>query len=229
MDAVQIGLWIDLGLILFFIINIIIGRVKGMVKILRGFLVPILAILLASSLSGSVSMIVQQQSFFDSVERKVDHMIDDKLPMIGEEGDELSDYERAAMVALMNEFGVDEKSQEAILNQSQQNSKQALAELINHAIAKAIAYVVVFVAAVIVLLILFFLLGLIFKNALLRPADKLFGMIIGGLRGILVAMILVFVLDKLNVVLFAVFPELGDYLTNSYITTFLRKLIRLAL
>ncbi len=226
MDAVKIGLFIDLGLILFFVINLIIGRVKGMVKILRGFLVPILAILLAYSLNGMVSTAVQERDFFDKIEVKVDQMIDEKLPTIGDGAFQLSDYDRANMIALMNQFGVDQETQEQILNQVDISPKEALAEMIDHAIAKAIAYVVVFVGAVLVLSILFFFLGLIFKNALLRPADKLFGMIVGGLRGVVIVMILIYVLQKLNVVLFAVFPELGDYLANSRITTFLSRALQ---
>ncbi len=214
----KIGLIIDAILILIVIINIINGRIRGMVKVLRGFLVPILAILLAVSLNGPATETVREMEFFDKIETKVSELVAEKVPSFSTSADtsSLTPQERAELEALLGQFDMTEEEKNSILGgNSAQTTKDALQELINNAIARGIAYLGVFLLAVLVLSILFAILGAIFKNALLRHADHVLGTVVGGLRGVLLVCVIVFVVDKASALIFTIFPTMQTYLEAS--------------
>ncbi len=221
----KIGLIIDAILILIVVINIISGRIKGMVKVLRGFLVPILAILLAMALNTPATNYIQGMNAFDKIENKVAEIVSEKTPAAGNSNVEnLTPAEKESVGNLLGQFGVPKEESDALLNgNATQNGRQAILDMINRAIAKALAYVCVFVIAVIVLSIFFAILGAIFRNALLRHADHLLGTFVGGLRGILLVGVIVFLLNKASAFLYAIFPTLQLYFAESRIFTFLSR------
>ncbi len=226
----KIGLIIDAILILIVIINIISGRIKGMVKVLRGFLVPILAILLAMAFHTPATNYIQGMNAFDKIENKVSEIVAEKVPASDtSDVENLTSAEKESVGNLLGQFGVSEEESNALLNGNANHGRQAILDLINHAIAKALAYIAVFIIAVILLSILFAILGGIFRNALLRHADHLLGTVIGGLKGILLVFVIVFVANKASAFLYAIFPSLQFYLSQSRIFTFLSRWMEILL
>lgn len=183
---------VTLALIVFSLVK---GYKKGLVKTAFKIGIIIAAVVIANSFSPVLSDYVktteQYKEFTTSVKTSILSSIESK-ESDGTESFE-NTHESNAAFDYLSKIGLDIKSIEEgyrqSIEQGVENTKETLDRTVltpvTEFLCNSICFVVVFVASVLLLYLLMFLIDLVFKLPLLKSANKVGGLLLGGVFGVL--------------------------------------------
>lgn len=176
--------WLLIIVLAIIVINALIGRRVGLVKIVFSLFSFIVALLLTTWISPSVNdMLLRNEFFYQKTSQKVE----DVLFLKGEET--TSDNEETLIDSLPLPKTIKESLQE---NKEKQEAsiKSYITSYVTNIVINALAFVLTFVVIFIVLWLLSIAFNIISKLPILNQINKIAGLLVGGLQGLLIVWIL---------------------------------------
>ena len=170
---------IVLGII---IINAIIGRKVGLIKIIFSLFSFILALILTAWISPSINGILKNNEvFYEMAEQKVEDMLFKEQPETTNEEDII---EGLPLPKSIKESLRENKEKQEI------NIKSYIISHVTDIVIKSLAFVLTFVVVFVGLWVISIALNIISKLPILHQINKLAGLLVGGLQGVLVVWLL---------------------------------------
>ena len=170
---------IVLGII---IINALIGRKVGLIKIIFSLFSFILALILTAWISPSINGILKNNEvFYEKAEQKVEDMLFKEQPETTNEEDII---EGLPLPKSIKESLRENKEKQEI------NIKSYITTHVTDIVIKSLAFVLTFVVVFVGLWVISIALNIISKLPILHQINKLAGLLVGGLQGVLVVWLL---------------------------------------
>ena len=170
---------IVLGII---IINALIGRKVGLIKIIFSLFSFILALILTAWISPSINGILKNNEvFYEKAEQKVEDMLFKEQPETTNEEDII---EGLPLPKSIKESLRENKEKQEI------NIKSYIISHVTDIVIKSLAFVLTFVVVFVGLWVISIALNIISKLPILHQINKLAGLLVGGLQGVLVVWLL---------------------------------------
>lgn len=209
--------WLLIIVLSIIIINALIGRKVGLIKIVFSLFSFIIALLLTTWLSPTVNdMLIKNESFYQKTSQKVEDIL-------FSEGDESTDNneitdENKLIDSLPLPKAIKDTLQE---NKEKQetNIKSYITGHVTKIAINALAFVLTFIVIFIGLWVLSILLNIISKLPILNQINKIAGLLVGGLQGLIIVWIFFVVLTFLSSSEFGV--KAFEQINSNSILTFL--------
>ncbi len=187
-------------------ICVFIGYKKGFIKSVMGLVSLIVSIIIAINFYGAAAGFIKERFvepyFVDQASDKFSAMMKRGSEVV--EPEEIFEEKPADLVNTSARFGINiddikDFYEKEIKGMFDPDDIESISDEISRHIVDAtvttvstvLGFIVVFIASMIVLSLLQWLLNFIFKLPVLKTANKLFGIIFGALKGVLLVMVLV--------------------------------------
>ena len=225
---------VDIVLVLIFVLCLIIGWKRGFFDQIIGLFSGIIAFFAAYFITPLVAPFVSEKLFFTKISTKAAELIHN----IGDgiSGAELFGSGKAneTFRAILQQFGADydaikDKFASAVTSGADKASDAIathIAEPVSYALAYALCFLLIFILTLVVLWILKHVLKIVDKLPVIKQANEILGLVVGGVIGIIIVWVLSVMLKLglpyLSTVLPNVFPE--DLFERSFILRLVYKL-----
>lgn len=174
---------IVLGII---VINALIGLKVGLIKIIFSLFSFILALMLTVWISPSVNRILKNnESFYEKASQKVEGILFENQEQAGDDDKMI---EELPLPKSIKESLIENKSK------AEANIKAYIVSQVTDIAINALAFVITFIVAFIALWVVSIALNIISKLPILNQLNKLTGLVVGGLQGLVIVWILFIVI-----------------------------------
>lgn len=178
--------WLLIVVIGILIINALIGRKIGIIKIIFSLFSFIVALLLTTWISPTVSgKLKSNEVFFQKTSQKVELMLS------------LEEKESTDQDDLIEKLPLPKSIKESLLESKEKQEANIKSYIVNHVtgiVINALAFILTFVIVFIGLWVISFALNIISKLPILNQINKLAGLLVGALQGLIIVWILFLVL-----------------------------------
>lgn len=188
--------WLLIIVLAIIVINALIGRKVGLVKIVFSLFSFIIALFLTTWISPSVNdMLLKNESFYQKTSRKVENVLFAK----GEES--INDNEAEDEGKLIDSLPLPKTIKDTLQENKEKqeaNIKSYISSHVTDIVINALAFVLTFIVIFIALWVLSIALNIISKLPILNQINKITGLLVGSLQGLLIVWILFVLLTVIS-------------------------------
>ncbi|NLL72334.1 MAG: CvpA family protein [Clostridiales bacterium] len=186
--------WLLLIVLAIIIINALIGRKVGLIKIVFSLFSFIIALFLTTWISPSVNeMLINNESFYQKTNQKVEEVLFSKVE---EDIAEAGDIEK--LIASLPLPQTIKDSLQANKEKQETNIKSYITSQVTAIVINALAFVFTFIVIFIALWVISIALNIISKLPILNQINKIAGLFVGGLQGLVIVWILFVILTVIS-------------------------------
>lgn len=188
--------WLLIIVLAIIVINALIGRKVGLVKIVFSLFSFIIALFLTTWISPSVNdMILKNESFYQKTSQKVENVLFSK----GEES--INDNEAEDEGKLIDSLPLPKTIKDTLQENKEKqeaNIKSYISSHVTDIVINALAFVLTFIVIFIALWVLSIALNIISKLPIINQINKIAGLLVGSLQGLLIVWILFVLLTVIS-------------------------------